>query len=121
MSELDNFRPLPSIDLRRVFTSLGLPVTAFHNTSGKLGKILLDTVLNADASRPNGLWLFQGSNYFLYNLETGEIEDGPRPIASNFGGDTLPQLFDPASTPRLGVGQRFPILRISSRTKCMSA
>jgi hypothetical protein len=32
-------------------------------------------VLNADASRPNALWLFKGSDYFLYNLETGAIED----------------------------------------------
>jgi hypothetical protein len=81
MSEHDNFRPFPSIDLRRVFTSLGLPVTAFGNTGGTAEKTLFNTVLNADASWPNALWLFKGFDYFLYNLETGKIEDGSRQFA----------------------------------------
>lgn len=108
MSAHGNFRPLPSIDLRRVFTSLGLPVSAFRNSGGTAKKTLFDAVLNADASRPNGLWLFKGSDYFLYNLETGEIEDGPRPIAGNFAGETLPQLFRSGIHSAAWGGPAFP-------------
>jgi hypothetical protein len=65
-------RPLPSIGLRHVFTSLGLPIKTFRNTGGTTEKVMFNAVLKADASRPDGLWLFKGYDYFLYNLETGE-------------------------------------------------
>ncbi|MFC6015713.1 hypothetical protein ACFP2T_05860 [Plantactinospora solaniradicis] len=106
MSVHDDFRHIATIDLRRVFTSLGLPVTAFHAT-GTPGP-LFDAVLNTDSSRPNGLWLFKGADYFLYDLETGRIEDGPRLIAGNFGGDTLPQMFRSGIHSAVWGGPAFP-------------
>jgi len=109
MSEREDFRPLPSIELRRVFTSMGLPVTAFRNAGGTTAETaIFDAVLNADASRPNGLWLFKGADYFLYNLETGDIEDGPQQIAGNVAGDTLPQVFRTGIHSAVWAGPAFP-------------
>jgi hypothetical protein len=108
MTNHEEFRRLATIDLRRAFTSLGLPLTAFRKPAGT--RPIFDTVLNADASHPNGLWLFKGADYFLYNLETGEIEDGPRLIAGNFAGDTLPQMFQSGIHSAAWGGPAFPDL-----------
>ncbi|MBE1489824.1 hypothetical protein [Plantactinospora soyae] len=108
MSTQNDFRQLATIELRRVFTSLGMPVTAFHQT-GTPGP-LFDTVLNTDPSRPNGLWLFKGAEYFLYDLETGSIEEGPRLIAGNFAGDSLPQMFRSGIHSTVWGGPAFPHL-----------
>jgi hypothetical protein len=108
VTDHDNFRRLATIDLRRVFTSLGLPVTAFRKAAGT-GPVF-NTVLNADASRPDGLWLFKGADYFLYNLATGEIEDGPRLIAGNFAGDSLPRMFQSGIHSAVWGGPAFPDL-----------
>ncbi|MGE3829832.1 MAG: hemopexin repeat-containing protein [Parvibaculaceae bacterium] len=110
MSEQDNFRTLASMELRPVFTSLGLPITAFSKQGERGKKPIFDAVLNADASRPNALWLFKGSNYYRYNLETKKIEDGPRPISGNFAGDTLPQLFRSGIHSAAWAGPAFPNL-----------
>jgi hypothetical protein len=91
MSTHNDFRHLATVDLRQVYTSLGLPVSAFHARPAP--GPLFNAALNADASRPDGLWLFKGADYFLYNLETGRFQEGPRPIAGNWAGDTLPQMF----------------------------
>jgi hypothetical protein len=108
MANHDNFRRLATIDLRRVFTSLGLPVSAFRKAAGTAP--VFNAALNADSSRPNGLWLFKGADYFLYNLETGEIEDGPRLIAGNFAGNTLPQMFQSGIHSAVWAGPAFPDL-----------
>jgi hypothetical protein len=110
MSGTDTFRPLSRVDLRPVFTSLGLPVTAFRSGNVAVQPSLFDAVLNADATRPNGLWLFKGADYFLFDLLTGEITEGPKPIAGNWGGDTLPQLFRTGIHSAAWGGPAFPHL-----------
>ncbi|QPW51565.1 hypothetical protein G9298_28195 (plasmid) [Bacillus thuringiensis] len=108
MTERYNFRTLKETNLGQVYTSLGLPVTAFHDSNKTTKRPFFNTVLNSDDSRPNGLWMFKGSEYFFYNLETGEIEDGPRSIAGNFAGDTLPTLFRTGIDSAVWGGPAFP-------------
>lgn len=110
MAEADRYRPLTRMDLRSVYTSMGVPENAFQKAAPKTPAPLFDAVLNADASRPNGLWLFKGSEYFLYNLLTGAIEEGPKPIAGNWGGASLPQLFRTGIHSALWDGPAFPNL-----------
>jgi hypothetical protein len=92
VSEADNYRTLSQMDLRRVFTSLGLPRSAFRDPHTTPERPCFDAVLNADSLMPGRMWLFKGSDYFLYNLVSGEIEEGPKRIA-DWGGGTLPELF----------------------------
>jgi hypothetical protein len=92
VSEADNYRVLNQMDMRRVFTSLGLPKEAFKGSSTAGEQAFFDAVLNADAILPGRMWLFKGSDYFLYNMVSGEIEQGPSRI-SDWGGGSLPELF----------------------------
>jgi hypothetical protein len=62
--------------MRRVFTSLGLPKEAFKGSNTTPEQKLFDAVLNADAHLPGRMWLFKGSDYFLYNLVSGESNRG---------------------------------------------
>ncbi len=108
MSGASDFRTLSRVDMRRVFTSLGLPRNAFLESGPSSDRPPFDAMLNADATRPNGLWMFKGSDFFLYNLLTGEIEEGPKSIAGNWGGDTLPQLFRSGVHSAVWCGPAFP-------------
>ena len=92
MSDADSYRILSQMDMRRVFTSLGLPKEAFRDSGTTPERPLFDAVLNADAYLPGRMWLFKGSDYFLYNLVSGEIEDGPNRVR-DWGGGSLPELF----------------------------
>jgi hypothetical protein len=110
MSDRNDYRAVSTFDLRPVFTSLGLPVAAFRDPARTPESTFFDAVLNADPTRPDGLWLFKGSDYYLYNLHTGKIDDGPRPIAGNLGGDTLPILFQSGIDSAVWAGPAFPHL-----------
>lgn len=93
MSPITNYRLLSRVDLRPAYTSLGLPESAFRPATTARPKRLFDCVLNADAAKPDSLWLFKGADYFTYDLMGNDIRRGPEPIAGNWGGDTLPHLF----------------------------
>lgn len=110
MSQIDHYRTLSRLDLRPVYMSLGLPQEAFRRSGTTAPTSFLDAVLNADSTRPNRLWLFKGADYFLYNMMTGEIEQGPLPIAGNWGGDTLPGLFRTGIHAAVSAGPAFPHL-----------
>jgi hypothetical protein len=110
MGEADNYRTLSQLDLRRVFTSLGVPREAFRTSGTPSKRPPFDAVVNADATRPNGVWLFKGSDFFLYNLLSGEIEEGPRPIADSWGAGMLPELFKTGIHSALFAGPAFPNL-----------
>lgn len=94
MAQQDDFRKLSNFDLRSVFISLGLPETAFKDSTSPGRNGLFNVVaLNADPSRPDTLWLFRGSKYFVFNLLTGSFEGEEKEIAGNWGGTSWPQGF----------------------------
>jgi hypothetical protein len=65
--------------------------------------------MNADAFLQNRMWLFKGSEYFLYNLVSGEVEQGPLPL-SGWGGGTLPGPFKTGIHAALWLGPIAPHL-----------
>lgn len=93
MSGPSNYRPLSRLDMRSVYTSLGLPRAAFRNSGATTERPMFDAVLITDPSRPDGLWLFKGSNYFVFNLHSGQIEQGPSALGPNWFSDPLLHLF----------------------------
>jgi hypothetical protein len=109
MGEADNYRLLSQMDMRRVFTSLGLPRQAFAASQATPERPFFDAVVNADSLVPGRLWLFKGSDYFQYNLVSGEIEQGPKRVAE-WGGGTLPELFKTGVHAVLWDGPVFPHL-----------
>ncbi|MCX5215933.1 hypothetical protein OG689_43115 [Kitasatospora sp. NBC_00240] len=69
-----------------------------------------DAVLNADASHPNGLWLFKGSEYYLYDLLDDAVVEGPIPLTQPWGAGALPQLFRSGIHSAVWSGPAFPNL-----------
>jgi hypothetical protein len=94
MAQQNDFRKLSNFDLRSVFISLGLPEASFKDSTSPGRNGLFNVVaLNADPSRPDTMWLFRGSKYFVFNLLTGSFEGEEKEIAGNWGGTSWPQGF----------------------------
>jgi hypothetical protein len=110
MSGPSNYRPLSRMDMRSVFTSLGLPRTAFRSSGATTDRPPFDAVLIADTSNPDGLWLFKGADYFRFNLQTREVEEGPSPVGPNWFSDPVLQLFRTGIHSALWCGPMFPHL-----------
>jgi hypothetical protein len=88
-----SYRRLSRSDLRPVFISLGLPRQDFVTAGTGGSQRPFDAVLNADAIHPDGLWLFRGSDYYLYDLAQDAVIDGPTQIDRPWGAGNLPELF----------------------------
>lgn len=101
------YRKVATIDLRPVYTSLGLKRTAFKGGQQKRFK-MFDVALNADASQPDSVWLFKGADYIKYNLRQNKIEAGHKAIAGNFGGGTWPIMFTSGIDAAVWGGPAFP-------------
>jgi hypothetical protein len=76
MAQQNDFRKLSNFNLRSVFISLGLPESSFKDPTSPgrngLGNVV---ALNADPSRPDTLWLFRGSKYFVFNLLRNRMQN----------------------------------------------
>jgi hypothetical protein len=110
MAPRDDFRKISSFDLRPVFISLGLPQTSFKAAATPRRSALFDAALNADPSRPDGLWLFKGSDYFVFNLRSGSFESDAKQIAGNWGGSSWPVMFSSGIDGAVWAGPAFPNL-----------
>jgi hypothetical protein len=109
MPQDETYRKIATLDLRPVYTSLGLPRTVFKGGSQKRFK-LFDAALNADSSQPDSLWLFKGADYLKFNLRENRIEQAAQVIAGNFGGSSWPILFSSGIDATAWGGPAFPNL-----------
>jgi hypothetical protein len=87
--------------------SLGLPRERFDSSVADDSRAF-DAVLNADASHPNGLWLFKGSDYYLYDLLDDAVVEGPTPLTQPWGAGALPELFRSGIHSAVWGGPAFP-------------
>lgn len=111
MAERDDFRQVNNLALRPVYISLGLPQAAFKPSGFASRTRLFDAALNGDEqNRPDSIWLFRGSEYFVFNLATKEFEGQAQPIAHNWGGDTWPPMFSSGIDAAAWAGHAYPTL-----------
>lgn len=108
MAPRDDFRKISTFDLRPVFISLGLPPASFKDTGNSQHAALFDAALNSDPSRPDTVWLFKGSDYFVFNLRTGSLESEVKQIAGNWGGSSWPIMFSSGIDGAVWGGPAFP-------------
>jgi hypothetical protein len=94
MPEINDYRLLSQTSMRRVFMSLGLPKEDFSTVQPDADSRPFQTLLNAGSVQPNGLWMFKGSDFYLYDLDSDEVISGPTPIKDAFGAGALPSQFD---------------------------
>lgn len=111
MAQQHDFRKLSNFDLRPVFISLGLPESSFKDSTSPGRNGLFNVVaLNADPSRPDTLWFFKGSKYFVFNLLTGSFEGDEKEIAGNWGGNSWPLMFSTGIDGAVWGGAAYPNL-----------
>ena len=54
------------------------------------------------------MWLFKGSDYFVFNLRTGSFEGDAKQIAGNWGGSSWPVMFSSGIDGAVWAGPAFP-------------
>ena len=108
MPQSDDFRKISSFDLRPVFISLGLPQASFKQAAQTRRSALFDAALNADPSCPDNVWLFKGSDYFVFNLRTRLFESEAKQIAGNWGGSSWPVIYASGIDAAVWGGPAFP-------------
>ena len=97
-----------TLDLLPTYISLGFKPSAF------VGLATLPNLRSFSASL-NGknndlLYLFKGSDYYIYNLRTNMFEGDPAPIRTNWAYGSLPQTFATAIDAAAWAGPTAPFL-----------